>query len=193
MGAVPGRGLGAPLATPPDRGPQGTGPEGPPPGAPDPVSNRPPAPGEPPPDAPATVEEVRDLRRWLWVAGLWAVAASVIALIALFTDDPSSPRERRGSGGDGRASSARVEQLSDRVDGLEQRVREARSQGGDGDDSEALADLDDRVGEVEGRLDELQSGVDDQGESIGDMQDEVDDLGRRVEDLEAQQEDQGPP
>src|SRR3954468_3385142 len=38
-----------------------------------------------PPDAPATIEDVRRVRRWVWVAGIWAVAATVIAIIALLS------------------------------------------------------------------------------------------------------------
>ena len=37
----------------------------------------------PPPPKPATAEDLRGLRRWLLVAGVWAVAATAIAVIAL--------------------------------------------------------------------------------------------------------------
>jgi uncharacterized coiled-coil protein SlyX len=49
----------------------------------------------PPPDddaRPATLGDVRGLRRWLWVTAAWAAAATAIAIIALL--DQNEPKQR---------------------------------------------------------------------------------------------------
>lgn len=98
--------------------------------------------GEPDPaSVPATTEDVRNLRRWLWVAAIWAVAASAIALIALIDDDTGG--SERGSRG---ASTTQVERLSDRLDELEDDVKNAT---GDSDVSAIQTTVDDLEGEVE--------------------------------------------
>ena len=133
----------------------------------------PPPPGEAPDDAPATVGELRTLRRWLLVAGVWAVAATAIAIIALLDDDSqpapadnaSASRlerlERDLSGRiddlsqkvDDGASSEDVKRLQDRLEQAEEDASKAA------DDSrrarQSLSDLDDRVGELEDRVDAL--------------------------------------
>jgi polyhydroxyalkanoate synthesis regulator phasin len=133
--------------------------------------------GGPPydPDAePATQGDVKSLRRWLIAAAVWAVAASVIALIALIDDDTG------GNGGDGDTPSSRavsrVEQrLGSRIDELEQRVEDAPS-------SEDLEELNNRIGEVEGQVEELGSPASD--EDIDELNNRIDELEQRVEELE---------
>jgi polyhydroxyalkanoate synthesis regulator phasin len=122
------------------------------------------------PDAePATVGDVRSLRRWMIVALVWAIAASAIALLALLDDDTG------GDGDNGSSSSAtRVERrLETRIDELEQRVERAPS-GGD------IEELSGRVDEVEGQV-----------EGLGDApsQDSIDQLGERIDELEQRVED----
>ena len=46
--------------------------------------------------APVTQDDLRTLRRWIVVAGVWAVAATVVALIALL-DDSGRAAERRAN------------------------------------------------------------------------------------------------
>jgi septal ring factor EnvC (AmiA/AmiB activator) len=157
-----------------------------PPGQP-PGSGPPPGPGSPPGERtagvreevvvdpetePATVGEVRSLRRWLLVTGVWAVAATAIAVIALVAanDDSEDRAANRQTAGE----LARVQrQLNDRVDDLESRLEDAPS----ADDVRAL---DERLGKVErsagatsdsieratGRIDELDSQLSDLDERL---------------------------
>src|SRR3954470_18053776 len=70
----------------------GTGHQQPSAGAPAP-SALPPAPNP----LPATKGDIRDLRRWLIVVGVWAVAASAIAIIALISGNDNSKSSDRTS------------------------------------------------------------------------------------------------
>ena len=62
--------------------------------------------------APVTQDDLRTLRRWIVVAGVWAVAATAVALIALLDDS-------------GRAAERRANETGKRIAASEQRV-EAR-------------------------------------------------------------------
>src|SRR3954447_25199865 len=99
----------------------GTGPHEPPPaGASDP--------GALPPDPnalPATKGDVRDLRRWVIVAGVWAVAASAIAIIALVSGNDSSSSDAGKTSTDVSAQVARVQRnLDKRIDDLNSKVKD---------------------------------------------------------------------
>src|SRR3954451_23201100 len=98
----------------------GTGPHEPPPAG---IS----APGALPPDPnalPATKGDVRDLRRWVIVAGVWAVAASAIAIIALFSGNDSSNDTGKTST-DVSAQVARVQRnLDKRIDDLDSKIQD---------------------------------------------------------------------
>jgi hypothetical protein len=143
---------------------------------PTPPTQRAPAPGELPPDAPATVEEVRTLRRWLWVVGAWAAAASIVAIIALVTGGDDS-----GDSASTRSDVAQLEEsLTGRLDNVEQRLDEAPS-------AEDLERLDNRLKEVENQVEEAQDGAP-SSEDLDQLGQRTDDLERRVEELEA-----GPP
>jgi septal ring factor EnvC (AmiA/AmiB activator) len=129
------------------------------------------------PDAPATLEDLRSLRRWLWVVGVWAVAASAVALIALIVSDDESPSGDAAA----RASVTRVERaLDQRIDRLEEDLGKAGS-------AEDLAKLDRRVRDAEKDV----TAVSDTGETatkgLEDLEDRVSELDRRVEEVEAQQ------
>jgi tetrahydromethanopterin S-methyltransferase subunit G len=128
------------------------------------------------PDAPATVEDVQTLRRWLWVAGVWAGAASIIAVIALFTPSNNANEASPGTQSD----IADLEQrLTGRLDNVEQKLDEAPS-------AEDLQRLDERLRTAENELDKVASS--DAAKDLADLSQRVDDLERRVEELEA-----GPP
>ncbi len=60
---------------------------------------------------PATQDDLRTLRRWVVVAGVWAVAATAIALIALLDDS-------------GRAAERRANETGARIAAGEQRMEE---------------------------------------------------------------------
>jgi tetrahydromethanopterin S-methyltransferase subunit G len=136
-----------------------------------------PQPGEPagyydPDGAPATVGDVRNLRRWMIVALVWAVAASAIALLALLDDDTGGGDDEGSSS----SSAARVERrLETRIDELERRVERAPS----GEDIEGMGN---RVDEVEGQVEGLGDAPSE--DSINQLGERIDELERRVEELE---------
>ena len=128
----------------------------------------PPRPGEPPDDAPATVGVLRTLRRWVLVAGVWAVAATAVALIALLDDDDTEPaRDTSGT-----AAATRVERsLGRRIDELESQVEDA-------DSSEDLRRLD-------RRLQQLEDDVSQAGDDARRARESSEELGTRLDDLES--------
>ncbi len=75
----------------------------------------------PDPHAPATRDELRTLRRWVVVAGVWAVAATVVALIALL-DDSGRAAERRANQ-TGERIAAAESRLDRRIATLDSRLR----------------------------------------------------------------------
>ena len=132
----------------------------------------------PPPsedDRAATVGDVRSTRRWVAVAAVWAIAATalpVFALIEANKDDDSGERQRVAG------ELARVQRdLGDRIDDLESRVDELPT-------SDDLSNLDNRIQDIEQRLDRQAAGA----EELGGR---VDDLESRVEELEQSSETQG--
>jgi septal ring factor EnvC (AmiA/AmiB activator) len=127
-----------------------------------------------PPDrpAPATTDDVRALRRWLLVAGVWAAAATAIAVIALVTANQDDSEE---IGARTASQIGRVQRtLTERLDQIEQRLDELAP-------AEDVARLDNRLKKVEQTASRTSERVD----AIGD---DVDDLQSRVEDLEQQAE-----
>jgi len=119
-------------------------------------------------------DAVDNLRTWLLVIGLVAVAALGVALYAVLDDDTSS-----GGGGSttGLASDERVSQIENRVDRLSRQLQDVRAGGGSGDDTAALAN----------RIDELEDAVSSQsgqgGAAASGTQDAIDELSSRIDDL----------
>jgi TolA-binding protein len=146
------------------------------------VSAEPPAPppAPAPPAAPppaarpelATQDDVRSLRRWLLVAGVWAVAATAIAVIALVQankDDSAQIGEQTAS------QVGKVQRdLNNRLDAIEKQL----------DDLAPASDI--------SRLDKRLQKVEDQASKTGTQLEKVsgrvDDLEKRVDDLESQQQ-----
>src|SRR6185503_4969783 len=97
MGAVPGDGLTDPPAVPEASSP-------------------------PPRPEPATTDDIRSLRRWLLVAGVWAVAATAIAVIALVkANDANNDQENARTA----SQLTQVQrQLSSQLADLEKRIGE---------------------------------------------------------------------
>ena len=127
------------------------------------------------PDArPATLGEVRTLRRWLAVAGIWAVAASAVAVIALLEarkeEEPKGPKAVTGT-----QLRGVEEDLTQRIDELETRV-------------EALPTSDD-VRKLERRLKRVEDAAADTRGDVRSVRNDLDDLGGRVDDVEQAQED----
>ena len=135
---------------------------------------------EPPPppyvedDRPATYGELRSTRRWLAVAGVWAVAATALAVFALVEANKDDDTARTQAAGElGRVQ----RQLNDRIDGLESRIDDLPT-------SDDVSKLDDRLKQVEEGADRTSTDV----ERLGNR---LDDLESRVDELEQAQQQQG--
>ena len=125
-----------------------------------------PPPAPPPRVEAATADEVRALRRWLLVAGAWAVAATAIAVIALIQankDDSAKIGARTASqvGHVQRQLSGRLDDIENRLDGLAPRGDvtrlDRRLKKAEDDTTKATAKLD----KLSGRVDDLENRVDD--------------------------------
>jgi septal ring factor EnvC (AmiA/AmiB activator) len=135
--------------------------------------------GDPPPapyvedDRPATVGDLRSLRRWLVVTAVWAVAATALGVIALIQANKSDEEGRTQAAGElGRVQ----KQLNDRIDDLKSQVDELPT-------SDDLANLDNRIKDVEKTADGT-------GSDIDKLNRRLDDLEQRVDDLESANESQ---
>jgi Skp family chaperone for outer membrane proteins len=149
-----------------------TGPQQPPGGAP--------APGALPPDPnalPATKGDIRDLRRWLIVAGVWAVAASAIAIIALISGNDSNKNSDRTST-DVSAQVARVQRaLNKRIDDLDSKIQQLPT-------SDDVSKLDSRLKSTEDKSSQAAT-------DAKDARTKVTDLETRVKSLEQSQQGSG--
>jgi hypothetical protein len=129
------------------------------------------------PDEAASAAEVGTLRRWLWVAGLWAVAASVIAVIALLEEEPPPPGE------DKLAITSRIAQverrLTPRVERLEDRIGSAAA-------ADDVTKLERRLGRAEDDASAASKTAAEVNKSLEDLLDRVEALEERVEDLETE-------
>ena len=67
-------------------------------------------------------EDLRSLRRWVVVAGVWAVAATAIALIALLDTSDGDAREQADRATARAATTERT--LDRRIDALERRLED---------------------------------------------------------------------
>ena len=134
-------------------------------------------PTEPPDDAPATVGELRTLRRWVLVAGVWAVAATAVGLIALIADDDESGPTPDDAG---TQAAAEVERsLGRRIDELESQLEDADS-GAD------LRRLDRRLQQLEDDTSQAADDARQASETASALSDRVDELESRVDALAAQ-------
>jgi prefoldin subunit 5 len=131
-------------------------------------------PPEPPPDEvvrPATVEEVRTLRRWLLVTGVWAVAATAIAAIALVQANRFDEEELNAR------TAGQIREVQDR---LQERITDLESRIEALPTAEDIADLDNRLGEVENRAGTTT-------DRLEEVTGRLDDLEQRVEEVEQSQ------
>jgi hypothetical protein len=140
-----------------------------------------------PPDAPATVEDVRGARRWTWVAFAWAVAASIVAVIALVQANKDNTTDTSSSSNQAQQAAALktqldgfVKQTNDRLDQFGKRLDQAAS-------SDDLAKIDKRLTTVEDDLSKLKSSSSDQADTIKQIQTDLTALTKRVQALEQQQ------
>ena len=128
--------------------------------------------GDPPPapyiedDRPATVGDLRGLRRWLVVTAVWAAAATALGVIALIQANKDDEAGRTRSAAD----PARVQKdLNGRLDDLESRVDDLPT-------SDDVSKLDGRIRDLENKADKTSSDVDKLGSGVDDLEQRVDDL-----------------
>jgi chromosome segregation ATPase len=138
----------------------------------------PPRPGDIAPyvedERPATLADIRNLRRWLAVAGVWAVAATALAVIALLEANKDDSGERTRAAGElGRVQ----RQLNTRIDELESRIDDLPT-------SEDVSRLDGRLKAVEDDADQSAAAAERLGGRVDELDGRVDDLETRVESLE---------
>jgi septal ring factor EnvC (AmiA/AmiB activator) len=124
-------------------------------------------------DRPATLGDLRSLRRWLLVTAVWAVAATALGVFALIQANKEDDSGRTQTAAD----LARVQKdLNSRLDDLESRI-------GDLPTSDDLTKLDGRIQDVEKK-------VDGTGSDIDKLNGRVDDLEQRMDELESANESQ---
>jgi septal ring factor EnvC (AmiA/AmiB activator) len=134
---------------------------------------------EPPPppyvedDRPATYGELRSTRRWLAVAGVWAVAATALAVFALVEANKEDDEARTQAAGElGQVQ----RQLNNRIDELESRIEDLPSS--------------DDVSKLDNRIRDLEDGADRTSTDIERLGNRLDDLEGRVDELEQSQQTQ---
>ena len=130
---------------------------------------------EPPP---VTRDDLSALRRWILVAGVWAVAATAVALIALL-DTSGDDAERTATGAVSSAAEVREAQ-----DGLDRRLDELDTRLGDLPQAEDVSNLQTRLSKME--ADSKKALTD-----AGNAEDTVTDLEDRVKALEDAPADSG--
>jgi septal ring factor EnvC (AmiA/AmiB activator) len=137
----------------------------------------PPRPGDVAPyvedDRPATLGDVRGLRRWLAVTAVWAVAATALGVFALIEANKDDTSGRTQSAAD----LARVQKdLNSRLEELQSRVDELPT-------SDDLSKLD-------GRIKDLETAADKSAANVDKLSGRVDDVEKRVDDLEQSNQSQ---
>jgi methyl-accepting chemotaxis protein len=145
---------------------------------PPPAGPRPPRPGDVAPyvedERPATLADIRSLRRWLAVTAVWAVAATAVAVIALLEANKDDSGARTQAAGElGRVQ----RQLNSRIDDLESRIADLPT-------SDDVAKLDGRLKSVEDAADKSKAAADRLSGRVDELGTRVDDLDSRVQALE---------
>jgi chromosome segregation ATPase len=126
-------------------------------------------------ERPATLADIRSLRRWLAVAAVWAVAATALGVIALLEANKDDSADQTKAAGElGRVQS----QLNSRIDDLESRIDELPT-------SDDVSKLDGRLKTVEDKVDKNTAATDRLSSRVDDLDGRVDDLESRVEALES--------
>jgi septal ring factor EnvC (AmiA/AmiB activator) len=124
-------------------------------------------------ERPATLADIRGLRRWLVVTAVWAAAATALGVIALIQANKEDTSGQTQSAAD----LARVQRdLAGRIDDLKSQVDAVPT-------SDDVSKLDNRIKDVEKKADST-------GSDIDKLNGRVDDLKKRVDDVEQAQETQ---
>lgn len=117
-------------------------------------------------ERPATLADIRGLRRWLAVTAVWAIAATALAVFALIEAKENEDAARSRSAGE----LARVERdLNNRIDELESRMDELPT-------SDDLRKLESRLNDVEDAADRTGTNIDRLGGRLDDVEARMDDL-----------------
>ena len=119
-------------------------------------------------DGPATQSELRTLRRWTIVAGVWAVAATAVGLIALLDTSGEDATKQ---------VDAAKQQITDAEQDLDARIKELEGRIDDLPQSTDVSKLQDRLGKAE---EDAAAAADD----AKGAEDNVKDLEERVQTLE---------
>jgi septal ring factor EnvC (AmiA/AmiB activator) len=126
-------------------------------------------------DRPATLGDIRGLRRWLVVTAVWAAAATALGVIALIQAGKNDDAARTQAAGElGRVQRS----LNDRIDELESRVDELPT-------SDDLTKLDNRIKEVEDAADKASANTERLGNRVEDIEGRVDDLEQASEEQQS--------
>jgi septal ring factor EnvC (AmiA/AmiB activator) len=124
-------------------------------------------------DRPATLGDIRGLRRWLAVTAVWAVAATALGVFALIQANKDDDSGRTQTAAD----LARVQKdLNGRLDDLESRVDDLPTS--------------DDVSKLDGRIKDLETKTDRAATDLDKLDGRVEDLEGRVDDLEQANETQ---
>ena len=138
----------------------------------------PPRPGDVAPyvedERPATLADLRSLRRWLAVAGIWAVAATALGVIALIEANKDDSADQTKAAGElGQVQ----RQLNSRIDDLESQIDDLPT-------SDDVSKLDGRLKTVEDDADKSRAAADKLSGRVDALETRVDDLEGRVDELE---------
>jgi septal ring factor EnvC (AmiA/AmiB activator) len=125
-----------------------------------------------PEDRPARVSDLRSLRRWLLVAAVWAAAATAIAVIALVAADDA----REDNTKVGRQSARTTAQIADAQRRLDQRLDELEGRLDELASAEDLSDLSNRLERVEGANGRTSDQIEELTGSIQDLESRVESL-----------------
>lgn len=116
-------------------------------------------------------DDLKGLRRWVIVAGVWAVAATAIALIALLdTSDRDAQKKADAAGGRVARTERKLDGLKTRLDGLRTRL----------DELPPATD----VSKLQGRLSGAESGASTAAQDARSAKEKVASLEKRVKVLE---------
>jgi septal ring factor EnvC (AmiA/AmiB activator) len=115
---------------------------------------------------PASVGQFKSLRRWLIVAGIWAVAATALAVFALIQANQQDDEGREQAAGE---LGLVQRQLDNRIDGLEQRIEGLPT-------SDDVSNLENRLGQVEDDASQATQDVERLGNRLDDLEGRVDQL-----------------
>ena len=122
---------------------------------------------------PVTRQDLRTLRRWTLVAGVWAVAATAVALIALLDTSRGEAEEKAEAAG---ARITRVERDVKGLRTLEGRVDELESRLGDLAPTADVTKLQDRVARAEEDASKAAGKANDADRALTDLEDRVQQL-----------------